>query len=330
MKPIILAFSCCFTLSTFAQNTAKSTDSEESLNYFKEAQKNLDRTHGGIGITLYKPALGDITTYEKSWVDVNLLANFLEMRFGFGYCLTNGIPKSDGFGDIKIDYDHVYSNAVGYNAYVGGNISLPFLTFGRQLSSTNVFRGTPTASFGLGYMSFAERNYGMDSKAKLLYLNISPGYRVRVPFGSIEGNLNFRLGMTAGQNDYYYNGCGIYPSITLRVDGLMWKYNPAMVSVPMSMATVTNASSTTTYNGSTYTQKSRIDHYTTTYTGDVHVTNANVGIFDIGPHIGIGPKIAFSNPRRESYIPSGRMFGVVAEGRFSAVDIGFTIEGGTK
>lgn len=315
-------------LSAFGQLDTTGKTDLESIRRYKQAQRELDHTHSGIGVTFYKPALGKIVTSDKSWVDINVLSNFLEMRFGFGKCVVNGIPKSDGFGDVSIDYDHAYLNAVGYNTYVGVNFTLPFLTFGRQLSPTDVFRGTPTVSGGLGYMNFADRKDGFDSKAKLMYLSVNPGYRVRVPFGSIEANLNFRLGLTAGENDNYFNGSGIYPSITARFDGLMWKYNPDMVSVPMSMVTVTNASSTTTHTGTTYTSTSRIDTYTTTYTGDVHVTNSNVGIINIGPHVGIGPKISFMNPRRETYIPTGKLFGVVAEGRFSAFDIGFTIEGG--
>lgn len=132
-----------------------------------------------------------------------------------------------------------------------------------------------------------------------------------------------------GENDKYYKGIGGHPSITLRVDALKWRYNPNMISAKGVYVSTTNVNSTTYNTGTRYNQDgSRVEYYTTYTTADVNVSNFNFGIQDIGPHIGIGPKFSFMNPRRKPYIPLGQLYGAVIEGRIGAGDFGFCVEKG--
>lgn len=58
------------------------------------------------------------------------------------------------------------------------------------------------------------------------------------------------------------------------------------------------------------------------------MTPFNVGVQDVGPYFGIGPKVSFMSPRRSDHINLGRLVGIAAEGRISWADIGVTLEGG--
>jgi len=168
-----------------------------------------------------------------------------------------------------------------------------------------------------------------DAQTSLWYLGVNPGYRLRLPFGSIEFNLNARLGLTIGDNGEFYKGAGLYPSITFRLDAMKWKFSPNMVSVPGSLTTVSNVESTTRRTGTRYNSNgSSVAYYTTYTTADVSVQSMNIGVQDIGAHIGIGPKVSWMNPRRTPFAPSSFLVGAVAEGRVSALDAGLTLEGG--
>lgn len=318
-------FSILLLSYAFVCTAQDSLVTEKMRKEFRKNQYEMDLNHGGMGLSIFKPDLGKIVSYDQPWIGVNILSDIFEFKIGFGHTHVAGV----------IDYDLGYTETIdtrefGYQLAAGVNIPLNFLTFGAQHSPFKVFRGHPTINMEMGaFMMRNYSNYQNSAQNKIYYLGINPGYRIRIPQGSIELALNTRLGLTTGDEPDYYQGFGFYPSITFRLDALKWKYNPSMVSVPAGMATVTNVNTTTVYNGTRYNSDgSRVSYYTEYTTADVNVTSFNAGIQDIGPHFGIGPKVSAMNPRRTPYIPQSLLVGVVAEGRGGPIDFGLTLEGG--
>ncbi len=318
----ILFVICIFPSLLRAQDST--TVSAEQRAAFKRNQHALDMNHSGIGISFYRPALGDMTKFEKPWFDINILSDLFEFKFGLGQCSVRGSIPFGYTGTQSVN-----NKQFGYHFYAGMNIPINFLTIGSQSSPYKSFRGHPVIAAGMGMFNLTNQDKPARSHtARIWYLGINPGYRIRMPFGSIEANLNLRLGMTTGDESEYFKGVGVYPSITFRVDALKWRYNPEMVTVKASQTSISNVQSTTVHTGTSYTSTQRIDHYTTYTSGDVHVTNFDMGIQDIGPHFGIGPKVSFMSPKRSSHIPLSNLFGIVLEGRGGPMDFGVCLEGG--
>lgn len=292
---------------------------------YRKNQIELDKNHGGIGIMLYRPGLGKLVTSDESWVGVNILSDIVEFKLGFGKTHVNGtIPYGFSFTE------NVDTKEYGAQIAVGANLPLPILTFGAQKSENRVFRGHPVVAIEAGNFRFHNFDrYTGDAQNNIWYLGINPGYRLRLPFGSVELNLNTRLGMSMGDQPDYYRGSGIYPSITFRIDAMKWHYSPDMVSVAASQTTVSNVQSKTYRTGTRYNADgSRVALYTTYTTADVNVQQLNIGVQDIGPHFGIGPKVSWMNPRRTPFAPRSFLVGAVAEARGGPIDGGITLEGG--
>lgn len=315
-----------FTLTSFLFGLTHAQEiTPEMKKEYRENQFELDQNHGGIGIMLYRPGLGSLVSYDQSWVGINILSDIVEFKLGFGRTHVAG----------SIDYDLGFTEFINTREYgaqiaVGANIPLPVLAFGAQKSENRVFRGHPVLAIEAGNFRFHNfSNYTGDAQNSIWYIGLNPGYRVRVPFGSIELNLNTRLGISTGDEPDYYKGAGVYPSITFRIDAMKWKYSPDMVSVAASQTTLSNIESDTYRTGTRYNRDgSRVEYYTTYTTADVNVQTMNVGIQDIGPHVGIGPKFSWMNPRRTPFAPQSFLGGIVAESRFGPIDAGITLEGG--
>lgn len=320
MKTALLFITCLCFVDAYTQEVTP-----EMKKKYEANQLELDKNHGGIGIMLYRPGLGDIVSIDRPWVGINVLSDVFEVKLGFGRTHVNGtIPYGFSFTE---DID---TREFGAQFAVGGNVPIPWFTFGAQKSPGKVFRGHPVLGVELGTFRFHNLNrYTGDAQTSIWYLGVNPGYRVRVPFGSVEFNLNTRLGMTLGDNTDYYKGLGIYPSLTFRIDAMKWKFSPDMVSVPAAQTTLSNVKSTTRRTGTRYrADGSSVAYYSTYTTADVNVQSMNVGVQDIGPHIGIGPKFSWMNPRRTPFAPSSFLVGAVAEGRGGPIDAGLTFEGG--
>lgn len=319
-KLVFFISSCIIGSVVYSQEATK-----EMQQKYRSNQIELDKNHGGIGLMLYHPGFGELVNSDRPWVGINLLSDVLEFKLGFGQTHIKGtVPSGFSFTENidKREYASQFS--------VGVNVPIPKLTFGAQKSQNIVFRGHPVLGIELGTFRFHDRNkFTGDAQTSIWYLGANPGYRLRLPFGSVEFNLNTRLGMSIGDNGDYYNGAGIYPSIGFRIDAMKWKYSPDMVSVPASQTTVSNVKSTTYRTGTRYNgDGSRVAYYTTYTTADVNVQNMNIGVQDIGPHLGIGPKFSWINPRRTAFVPASFLVGGVLEGRSGLLDAGLTLEGG--
>lgn len=321
MKPLFFTLLTITCLKGFSQDSI----TDEMRQAYNKNQHRLDLNQGGIGLSFYKPGLGKIVDIDQPWIGINMLSDVFEMKLGFGRTHIQGtIPVGSSYSE------QVNTREYGTHFAIGFNSPLKFLTFGAQKSPNQVLRGHPIVSGEIGAFWFhnQEKYYG-EAQTSLYYLGVNPGYRIRVPFGSIDINVNARLGMPLGKNSDYYKGIGIYPSLTFRFDALKWKYNPDMVSVQGTYTSVSNIQSRKEYAGTRYNSDgSSITYYNVYTTADVHVQDVTIGIQDIGGHIGIGPKISFMNPRRTPFAPESFLVGVAAEGRRSYFDFGATLEGG--
>ncbi|XOV69202.1 MAG: hypothetical protein ACFHU9_08450 [Fluviicola sp.] len=318
-----------FSLLTIALVHGQETvePSPAQLEKYRQNQFEIDRNNGGIGLYLARPNFGSGVRVNRPWVGVNILADFLEIKFATGKVekvrkidFVQGEQLTPGFNQ-KTDY--------GYMLTVGGNIPIKALTFGKYERYNSVFRGHPILGISTGMYGIKD---SIDFTSVRDYENmwifgITPGYRIRLPYVSIDFNIEMTAGMRFGDLDEYYRAAGIYPSITLRADALKQLLNPRMVSVNYQQATVTNVESET-YKSTTYSRGYKIDRYTTYTTADVNVSSGTVGVQDIGPVGGIGVKYLWQPIARQPYMGVGRMFGVNAYLRGGPMDAGLNFEGG--
>ncbi|MFK8038344.1 MAG: hypothetical protein AB8B74_08650 [Crocinitomicaceae bacterium] len=316
-----LVVTCCFVLfNSYAQKDKKA---------YKSNQHIIDQNYGGIGMTFIRPNLGQGVAVPNRWYGISLVSDFLETEFLMGeVSKVQPLVKKDAF-QLPVNN---YGTDFGYLLSTGVSFPINFLTVGSYKNAFNVFRGHPVIGGNLGFGTFKHADES-SGKSRIYYLGLNVGYRLRLPVGSLEFSLKGRLGWSgvddfAGTGYDFYKGTGISPAITFRFDAMKGLLNPTMVSMNVQQATVSNVESNTTRTSSRYVGNKRIDSYSTTTTGDVNVTSGNIGVQDVGPHIGFGPKVSFMNPIRSNYIKPSFLFGIVAEGRANVVDFGLTLEGG--
>lgn len=295
-------------------------ENEEQKKLRRAAQFDLDCNNSGIGLSLSKPFVAQDLVTDKPWLGVDILADVINIKFGTGKCF---IPAKEFIPNREMYVSQ---------ASIGLLYPINFLNFGNQYSYVSVFRGHPVLGGDIGLYGF-RNTYAYDSKPteRIVYLGVNPGYRLRLPFVSIDFNLNLYVGMKIGSEPDNLRSLGCNPSVTLRLDALKWRYDPDLVTVNGTHSSIQNLQKGETkvvdsqfdYNSGTITNKIE-----TEYTYDVSVKQMNFGIQDIKEHIGIGPKFSFMNMKRTPYVPQSYLFGIVAEGRGSMADLGFTLEGG--
>lgn len=287
---------------------------------YRKNQYKLDKNHSGIGYMAFQPKLGTNMYAQKPWVGVNMLTDIFEMKLAFGELSNFGIEmEAPSLLPISKDYGYLFS--------MGANIPLNFMNFGAQKSYNKIFRGHPILGVSLGAFGMRDSTKFDGRREKILFLNASPGYRLRFPYMSVDFTFDINAGIYNGIRDDLFKGFSFYPTITLRFDGLKQLFSPSLVSVDATQTTLSNFSSTTTVNRE-YRSSGTVDVYTTYYSGNVSVSNTTIGIQDIGPHLGIGPKVSFTSPAKDPYISPGYLIGFVAQGRASILDYGINIEGG--
>lgn len=304
---------------SFSQVDSTAIRKEMRLNYRKN-QFKLDKNHSGIGFMAFRPQLGTNVYAQKPWLGVNMLTDVFEMKLAFGELSNFGI-ETDAPSLLPLSKEY------GYLFSMGANIPLNFMNFGSQKSYNRIFRGHPILGVSLGAFGMRDSTNYQGDRDRILFLNASPGYRLRFPYLSVDFTFDMNAGIYTGNRDELYKGISFYPTVTLRFDGLKQLFNPNLVSVNATQATMSNVTSTTTVNRE-YRSTGTVDVYTTYYSGNVTVSNTTIGIQDIGPHVGIGPKIAFTSPAKDPYISPGYLVGMVAQGRAGAFDFGLNLEGG--
>lgn len=235
-----------------------------------------DLSNSGVGVEFYSPNFGDRMTATNNWVGLNMLFGPITFGIGQGY-LSTYLPINEFMPGPQelIPTGELRANKI----YIGASVPLSVLTVGQYRSYNNSFRGHPiiNATFG-GYRIFEGFN-ATKPKLTTTFFNVAPGYRLRLPFASIDFNLNMRLNIFRdGQyKEFQKKGLAFYPQITLRWDGQLDRFNPTFRRVDAAHVSTTNHSTTsTTITAGNY----RVTRTTTSY--DVNLTPTSVTVTDIG------------------------------------------------
>ena len=293
---------------------------------FKELQKKIDNQHAGIGFEFYKPRFGKRIIVNEPWVDFNMLTSCFEAKVGFGEI---ELPEPVlGFND---EYVAVYKGRKAFGSHLYFGINAPFtgLRLGAQNSSIMKARFHPVITWGIG--GYRTWEYNSDKQSTMYYSSLGFGARLRLPLATLEAGINWGAGFSTGDHSDEWRYHTVKPYIVIRFDGRKQRLDPRMVTVGATAYHVENFNSKTTkstgystVNGKTYKTET-----TTTYSSaDVVVNKTKVGLEDIGPFFGIGPKLSINNYRRRHYIPATTMFGAVATGRAGWMVMNLTFEGG--
>lgn len=278
----------------------------------------------GVGIEFFTPKFTDQMYSENNWSGLNAL--FGPVTFGIAQGRITTFEPTNPFMPPEWETPAVLvENLRANRIYFGMSMPLPFLTFGKYLSYNNSFRGHPivNATFG-GYRIF-EGNAQTEHKLTASFFSIAPGYRLRLPYMTLDFAINARINIfREGQyEEYQKRGFAVYPQFTIRWDGLLDRFNPTFVKVDAAnWSTSNHRTETTTRTEGNY----RVTRTTTSY--DVNVTPTSVTVTDIGQYFGLGLKYGRNGLRTLSYMGNTNMFGAQILYRKANLLIGLNLEGG--
>ncbi len=157
---------------------------------------------------------------------------------------------------------------------------------------------------------------------------IAPGVRFRFPYGSVDLALSINS-TNLDDNDppssrlQGFNSSWVYPSLTVRLDGLFDGMDAGMRSSQGGSAASSRSSKTERYTDAT---GRRMERETITYS--TSVTPKTVSVTDIGTYGGIGAKVSHSGARTRTYQSPGTLIGVTGLMRSGVMSFGVNLEGG--
>ncbi len=291
----------------------------------RDDEYDKDLLHTGMGISIYKPNMGDVVRVREPWVGFSLFYQFLEFQAHYGHANLIHANIDNELGD-EAWYVSPDEQFYGKHWSLNANVPLNFLTIGRQKSAIGTFRGNFVFSAGFGrQMVYQLDNEGEKDALEYNFMELSPGYRLRLPFCSAEFKLHASVGMTGGTYWDYKSifSTSVAPMLTLRYDGLMHVLRPGAYNVG---ATAVQSE----YLGGHTTKETfdTITRYTTTSRYSVSSSRVGVTFQDIGPFLGIGVKRSFQKNFVEEFTNPASMWGGVVNVRVSAISVNFTVEGG--
>ncbi len=281
-----------------------------------------DLSASGIGIEFYNPKFGELMTSESRWVGANML--FGPFTFGIGQGSISTFEPINEFmpgPQPLIPTGELRANKI----YIGTSIPLSILTVGQYRSYNNSFRGHPIINMTFGGYRIFENANATKPKVTTSYFNVAPGYRLRLPYMSVDFNLNMRINVLRDGEfkEFQKKGLSFYPQLTLRWEGLLDRFNPTFQTVNAAQVSTSNhRTETTTRNEGNY----RVTRTTTYY--DVTVTPTTVTVTDIGKYSGFGVKYGRNGVRTQNYMGSSNLFGAQFMYRKANFLFGFNLEGG--
>lgn len=315
MSKLITILIVLSSLGAFAQTTMSKKE-------IRKKQYLGDLSASGVGIELYTPKFGEFMSADNSWVGVNML--FGPITFGIGQGSISTYEPINEF--IPGPQPLISTGALRANKiYIGASIPLSVLTLGQYRSFNNSFRGHPIVNMSFGGYRIFETFGETKPKLTTTYFNVAPGYRLRLPFASVDFNLNMRLNIFRGglYEEFQKKGFSVYPQITLRWEGLLDRFNPTFRSVEAAQVSTSNhRTETSTRTEGNY----RITRTTTSY--DVTVRPTSVTVTDIGLYAGFGLKYGRNGVRTKNYMGGSNLFGAQFMYRKANLLVGFNLEGG--
>lgn len=310
---IILYFAFC-SCTLFGQLTKEQYQAQ-----YRENQKEIDLEYGGVGIDFSRPNFGKQVLTDEPWMGIDFISDILHFNYSVGTVKIG----PEGYNKKQDTLASFFENS-GQNISFGANFPLP-IGIGSQQSYGRVFRINPVVGVDLGAYNFWQNQ---NKVGFIGYASLNAGLRLRLPFCSVEAGWRFRAGVQSIDYLDTYKSSGINSYLTVRMDGLKSLLDPNMVQFNARQGDIKRLESITTTE-STYLSRGVYLHTTRTYTyAEVEVHSTTVGFQDIGPFLGIGPRIGFNSQRSDYFSDRGRLYGLSAQARGGVISLGLNFEGG--
>lgn len=308
----------------FAQkNNLSKNKTQNFQKQLRKQQWQIDLIHSGIGIDFNQLNYGENVYKEKDWRGFQILMGPIVGGYSQGKVSVDYI-ENEFISEIPIRSSILNANRF----YIGTYFPLNFLTIGQYKNYNRVFRGTPILLTTFSRTKFYDVNR---QSSEFFSFNVTPGYRVRLPYGSIDFGFETKINFLK-TGKYVLHPVKLFsynPTITLRFDGMLQKFNPKTIIVDAYQYNVNSINS----RENTYTQynydgsKTKITETTTTY--QYTVTPTKSSITDIGKYLGIGIKISSNGIGTDDYQGKGILYGGQLLYRKSQFLFGFNMEYGT-
>lgn len=291
--------------------------------------RQLVFAHSGMGFSMTFPNFGKSVENITPWRAFNINYAFIDFNWGYSknHYLSQYIDPSDQPYDFDAGIEGFSPDEIRYGRWVsiGAQVPIPMWSLGKARSYGSTWWLMPSIGmhFG-GYKFWSQYGGSKEREDSYSYLSLTPGIRLQAPFVTADFNLDFCGAISDNPHLRKWGISGmIVPRLTLRADGLLTLFNPKASYFNYTTVEVTSSSTTTnTYRSGNLL----ITETTTSYTGTAHPGTA--AFMDIGPFIGIGPKISFQPNSFEAHSVPSRFFGLAIHGRGGPISMGLNIEGG--
>ncbi|MCR9171297.1 MAG: hypothetical protein NXI10_02310 [bacterium] len=324
MRSILL-----ITLLVFFVDSAFAQSKYDSLQQSKKELRELAFAHTGMGITTTFPRFGDAIQNEEPWRAFNINYGYFDLNVGF--CRANFISSAvsqdaqPGGFDITVEGFNPYETRYGRWWSFGSQVPISDWGLGKAKSYARTWRLMP--SIGLHFGSYKYWSvYGgkKEREDDFNYISITPGVRLQAPFVTADFNIDFCGGITDNPHLKKWGITGIIaPRFTLRADAMLTLFNPKASYFDYTNVHVTSShTSTETYREGNFIYKRTTTYYTAT------TSTGRAAFMDIGPFVGIGPKITFQPPHFEKHSTPTRLYGLVTHMRVGPMSLGLNFEGG--
>ncbi|GAB5416801.1 MAG: hypothetical protein Crog4KO_22900 [Crocinitomicaceae bacterium] len=312
-------------LCTASNVHSQEKDREQSRKELRE----LAFAHTGMGITTAFPNFGDAVENVTPWRAFNINYGYIDLNIGFsrGNFISSEVSQDAQPGGFDITVEGFSPNRTRYGRWWSFGTQIPISDWGlgKAKSYGKTWRLMPSigAHFG-SYKYWTQLGGSKDREDAFHYMSLTPGVRFQAPFVTADFNIDFCGGISDNPHLKKWGVTGlIVPRITLRADALLTLFNPSASYFDYTKVHVTSSSSST----ETWVSGNFIyTRTTTTYTGTTSTGRA--AFMDIGPFIGIGPKITFQPHHFEVYSTPTRLYGLACHFRGGPVSVGLNIEGG--
>lgn len=235
------------------------------------AQNNYARVAGGFNYTIPELKKG----YSSDpWKGINIRSKFLELGYVAGRVNTPTEQKT-----------------LAYNFYMGANIPIRRLGFGRRPYGIKGILVAPFIAADIGWMGI--------NKSHSWQFTAAPGVSIQLPYVLVDFRLNTMLAFK-GITGFHSGRYMFAPTVTLQFDGLWDVMDPKLRF---------DAHYEGTYVWTDVTEYADYDEYTTHY----EPYSYDVYRYNVGPHISIGPRIAYWNLKNGNN--KTFMAGIVQSGR---------------
>lgn len=227
----------------------------------RQQQWEVDLMYSSVGLNFHKPTLGKSFEYPGGWKGVDLQIGPLVVGYSQGMAQV----WHEDWKGTSTGYEYGLSDALGSRSYYFGYVvPAPFATFGEFRSYNKVFRGHPIGQVTAGGIRMGPRKGLSETAHTAWQFALTPGYRVRFPYGSIDLGLENRFNVVRNGYLEHAKTYTLSPKVTFRLEGLFDSFNPIFERVDATLVSVESMTSETHTSSRRNTDGSRTITTTTT------------------------------------------------------------------